>query len=91
MRTLRLRITGRTQGVGYRDWARREALRLRLSGWVRNRSDGTVEALICGQGEALELFIARAREGPPAARVDDILREPSEPPAHLDFRILPSL
>jgi acylphosphatase len=67
-----LRITGRVQGVGYRQWMCAEAERLGVSGWVRNRRDGSVEALVDGQAEALELLIERARRGPPAARVSGV-------------------
>jgi acylphosphatase len=65
-----LRIAGRVQGVGYRDALCREALARGVSGWVRNRRDGTVEALLQGDALAVEQVIAWARRGPPAARVD---------------------
>ncbi|WP_024301743.1 acylphosphatase [Pseudogulbenkiania sp. MAI-1] len=64
-----LRIHGRVQGVCYRDCAVEEAMRLGVSGWVRNRRDGTVEALISGEPEALLAFVDWARNGPPAAEV----------------------
>lgn len=66
----RLRIHGRVQGVFYRGWTVERAEALRLDGWVRNRLDGTVEALIAGQADAVEAFVAACRTGPPAARVD---------------------
>lgn len=62
-----LRIRGLVQGVGYRNALLREATRLGLSGWVRNRSDGSVEALAAGPAPALDGLIAWARRGPPAA------------------------
>lgn len=71
-RTVQLRITGRVQGVGYRAWAIETAARLRLRGWVRNRTDGSVEALITGEEEAVAAMIEACREGPFAARVSDI-------------------
>ena len=62
--TRRVLIEGHVQGVGYRHFARRAALRLRLSGWVRNRPDGTVEALISGPPNAIEAMLADLRRGP---------------------------
>lgn len=69
MITRRLRIHGRVQGVGFRVYMQREAQRLGVSGWVRNRHDGTVEAMVHGAPEAVEAVIAWARHGPPSARV----------------------
>jgi acylphosphatase len=68
-RTVRLRISGRVQMVGYRAWAIDAATDLGLRGWVRNRSDGRVEALVSGPADAVEAMIAACRRGPPAARV----------------------
>jgi acylphosphatase len=65
-------ITGRVQGVFYRASARSEAERQGLTGWVRNRDDGAVEAVAEGSEAALQAFIAWCRRGPPAARVDRI-------------------
>ncbi|WP_022683156.1 acylphosphatase [Sphingobium bisphenolivorans] len=67
-----LMITGRVQGVFYRNWTVATALSLGLTGWVRNRSDGSVEALVEGSREAVEQFVALAHQGPPAARVERI-------------------
>jgi acylphosphatase len=89
--TFRLRIRGRVQGVGYRDWAMREARRLVLSGWVRNRSDGTVEALVSGEADAVETFIEAAHRGPYSARVTEVARTPDPPPAGPGFTCLPTL
>ena len=72
----RLTISGRVQGVGYRDWAIGTGLRLGLTGWVRNRSDGAVEALIVGEDEAVGQMIEACRRGPPLARVDEIDVDP---------------
>ncbi|UYN96956.1 MAG: acylphosphatase [Enhydrobacter sp.] len=79
----RLTITGRVQGVGYRDWTMAMARRLGLSGWVRNRSDGSVEALVVGEDTAVGRMIEACRRGPPAARVDAVDVEP------LDLDVLP--
>jgi acylphosphatase len=75
----RLRIRGRVQGVGYRDALCAEAERRGVSGWVRNRTDGSVEALVRGDAEPVAALIAWARRGPPAARVDDVQVEPGDP------------
>ena len=69
---VRLRIRGRVQGVWYRGWMLDEARNRGLAGWVRNRRDGSVEALIVGTDPALREMIAICRSGPPAARVEDI-------------------
>jgi acylphosphatase len=63
---------GIVQGIGYRANFERQARALRLSGWVRNRLDGSVEAIVCGEADALDKIIDWARRGPPNARVDDV-------------------
>ena len=68
----RLVLTGRVQGVGYRQWMCAEADRLGLAGWVRNRRDGSVEAVVEGPAEAVEALLGRARTGPRAAQVSGI-------------------
>ena len=77
-----LRICGRVQGVGYRAWMVATARQLGVHGWVRNRHDGSVEAVISGSAEQLEALMHACREGPPAARVDniEITDHPSPPP-----------
>jgi len=69
---VRLTIRGRVQGVGYRWWAQREARRLGLDGWVRNRSDGSVELLAAGPAEAVAELVELCRRGPSAARVTGV-------------------
>lgn len=76
MVTRHLRISGRVQGVGYREALRYEASKLGIRGWVRNRSDGTVEAVVQGEAHAVEALLAWARRGPPAARVLDVQAAP---------------
>lgn len=78
MAALRLIITGRVQGVGFRAWTSREARSRHLRGWVRNRIDGSVEALLVGTEEVLASMIEACRRGPPMARVDRIERFPAE-------------
>ncbi len=75
MNARRLRIEGRVQGVGYRAWMVREARRLGLAGWVRNRADGSVEAIIAGPEPAVQALLTACRRGPIAARVDRILED----------------
>ncbi len=65
-------VTGRVQGVGYRAWFAGSARQAGLKGWVRNRRDGSVEAVIAGDANAIELFLALCWEGPSASRVDAI-------------------
>jgi acylphosphatase len=72
MKTVRLRVAGRVQGVGYRAWAARLASELGLRGWVRNRADGTVEVLATGPEEAVAAMIGAARRGPLAAQVTEV-------------------
>lgn len=87
----RLSMTGRVQGVGYRDWLLGEALAAGLSGWVRNRADGSVEALLAGEAQAVARVADACRIGPPAARVAAVEEEDAEPPATRGFRRLPTL
>ncbi len=79
----RLTIRGRVQGVGYRHWAMTTGRRLGVTGWVRNRTDGSVEALIVGDDAAIGAMIDACRRGPAAARVDDVDIEP------VDLDVLP--
>jgi acylphosphatase len=65
-----VRIRGRVQGVWYRAWTVEEASRHGLRGWVRNRRDGSVEALFCGPASAVREMIEACRSGPPHARVE---------------------
>lgn len=71
-RAVRLRISGRVQGVWYRGWTVERAGALGLDGWVRNRRDGGVEAVVCGTCEAVERMILACRRGPPAAHVESV-------------------
>ncbi len=68
-----LRISGRVQGVGFRDALAAEAQRLGIAGWCRNRSDGSVEALVAGPDAAINAIIAWAHRGPPAGKVDKVM------------------
>jgi len=79
MMTRQIRVRGRVQGVGFRYSLRDEAQRLRLCGWVRNRADGSVEALLQGDEAAVERLVAWARRGPVLARVEALEEQPVEP------------
>jgi acylphosphatase len=91
---VRLRITGLVQGVGYRAAFAAKARELDLSGWVRNRVDGSVEALVDGDAQALDTIAEWARRGPAGSRVQEVqVNEsagPLDSPAHIGqpFRIL---
>ncbi len=70
--TQRLLITGRVQGVGYRNWCVQTSRKLGLVGWVRNLTDGSVEVLVQGPHHAVERLIADCHVGPPGARVNEV-------------------
>ena len=74
--SVRVRIYGRVQGVWFRAWTKRGAEALGLNGWVRNRSDGSVEAVLAGEAAAVRAMIEQCRVGPPAARVERIEEAP---------------
>lgn len=85
--TVRVVISGRVQGVWYRGWTVAEASSAGLDGWVRNRSDGTVEAVFSGPSERVDAMIESCRRGPPAARVTGIACfDDTDPPAQSGFQ-----
>lgn len=90
-RTVRVRITGRVQGVWYRGWTIDEARRLGLSGWVRNRRDGSVEAVFSGPEQTVRAMIELCREGPPAALVSDVAEQIEPTPVGPGFRQAPTV
>jgi len=90
MNAKRLVISGRVQGVGYRDWMVAKARDLGVSGWVRNRLDGSVEALVAGDTAAVEELLRLCRRGPRMAAVYLIEEELADPPDHFGFRQVPS-
>ncbi len=81
-RARRYLVSGRVQGVGYRYFAADAARREGLSGSVRNLADGRVEAVADGDAESLERFERALRRGPSRARVEHVIVEDTEPPAH---------
>lgn len=88
MKALSVRITGVVQGVGYRAWAEEAAKVRGLSGWVRNRRDGSVEALFHGSADAVAAMIEDCRDGPSHARVEavEIIAEGGDTPERFEIR-----
>ena len=91
MSSKRLVISGRVQGVGYRAWMVEQASALGIDGWVRNRADGTVEALISGTTDAVEELARAGRRGPRFAQVDSVVEEISDPPPSPGFLLMPGV
>ncbi len=88
---VRVMISGRVQGVWFRGWTTDEATARGLSGWVRNRLDGTVEAVFEGDPGAVETMVEACWSGPPAARVQHVERFTHEDPVKPGFRQLPTV
>ncbi len=93
----RVTISGRVQGVGYRAWVEHQAVARGLEGWVRNRRDGSVEALFAGPEDLVADMVASCRRGPVSARVDKLAEEKAQPdelglrhPGE-DFSVLPTI
>jgi acylphosphatase len=82
-----IRITGRVQGVFFRQWTADTAKRLGVTGWVRNCPDGSVEVHASGESEAVEELIKSLRHGPPMAEVDDLVIEVTEAQPGAGFSI----
>jgi acylphosphatase len=89
--SLRLRIEGSVQAVGYRYFAMGEARKLGIDGWIRNRNDGSVEALASGPTKAVEAFVAVCMRGPPGSRVKNVDLHKAEPPDERGFHRRPSV
>jgi acylphosphatase len=87
-RTVRVRIAGRVQGVGFRYWTEDTARGLGLTGWVRNRRDGSVEALFSGPAQNVAEMMRRSHQGPRAAQVAsvEVLEEGGTAPAGFEMR-----
>jgi acylphosphatase len=80
-RTIKVRVVGIVQGVGFRAWTEQQANALGLSGWVQNCENGDVEAVFSGPAEAVSAMLAACREGPRHAKVDRVeLLGASAPP-----------
>ena len=85
-----VRITGKVQGVFYSGWTRDEAVARGLKGWVRNRRDGSVEALFAGPALPVQEMINACREGPPAAQVFEVEAEAADAPDIAAFELRPT-
>ena len=87
--TVKMKITGKVQGVGFRYFVLRKAQELGIKGWVSNKSNGNVEALAHGEKADLEQFIAKVKEGPSFSRVDDVnLNWVNEAEQYFGFEII---
>ena len=84
--SLKVRVEGFVQGVGFRDFLVMSAQINKLDGWVRNCADGAVEALISGPTKAVEAFVAAATQGPRGARVTAVDLDNCEPPTEKGFQ-----
>ena len=80
-------ISGKVQGVWYRAWTQKKARALGLKGWVRNRRDGTVEAVFCGTPEQLKQMAVACRKGPPLANVTGVELSATDIPDEDDFEL----
>lgn len=86
-KSVKIRIRGRVQGVFFRAWVKDKADQLGIQGWIRNRLDGDVEALLIGEARAVDVLIAECRQGPPTAQVDDVRVETALALAAASFEI----
>ena len=90
-RTVHVIITGIVQGVGYRTFVERQARRLALCGWVRNRRDGSVEAVFSGEAESVDAMLTACRTGPRLAMVEEVRVTERMPDGELrEFEVLPT-
>jgi acylphosphatase len=89
--SLKVHVHGFVQGVGFRDFLTMSAQAQKLDGWVRNRADGSVEALVSGPTKAVEIFVGHATKGPPGAKITAVDLHNSEPPKEPGFNRRPNL
>lgn len=87
----RIEVTGRVQGVGFRAFVASTARGLGLDGFVRNRKDGSVEALVVGEAQKVEALIAACHEGPPASRVEGVRVSEAQGVVDKGFKQLPTV
>jgi acylphosphatase len=87
MKAVRARITGLVQGVGFRAFVEQAAEQIGVSGWVRNRRDGSVEAMIAGDASKVDEMLTMCWQGPPAAKVDGVRVEEAPAPDGVGFEV----
>lgn len=85
---IRYIVSGRVQGVWFRDFTQKQAVQLGLKGWARNLPDGTVEVLACGESAKLQQLYALLQQGPPRAEVKDVVCETMPWQEHEQFVIM---
>jgi acylphosphatase len=90
LKTVTVRIEGRVQGVYYRAWTEQSARRLNLDGWVRNRRDGSVEAVFAGPEAQVDEMLRRCAEGPPDAKVTSVTVTDEGGASPSGFNVLPT-
>lgn len=83
-------VRGKVQGVGFRAYTEMQARALKLDGWVRNRSDGTVEAMLAGEAAVIERMLIALRVGPPHSAVINVRSMPTDDPVEPGFQVLPT-
>ena len=88
MKRVRVVISGRVQGVWFRGWTEDQARRRGLDGWVRNRRDGTVEALFQGDDQEVDEMVDLCRQGPPFAQVHEVEAHVEDEPAAPGFKVV---
>jgi acylphosphatase len=91
IKSLHIRIHGTVQGVNFRNWLCETAEAHGVEGWVRNRSDGSVEAVFSGPASAVDTLLEASRSGPPTAYVTDITTEPTDAPVTHGFEKRPTV
>ena len=87
VKRVRVRVSGRVQGVWYRGWVQDQAARLGVNGWVRNLADGDVEGVFEGPPAAVDRLVAVCKDGPPAARVHEVRAAEEAPEGLADFQV----
>jgi len=87
MKSYHLSIKGRVQGVFYRESAKREGTRLGVTGWVRNKPDGSVELLACGTEDTVQKLVEWCKAGPPLAKVTEVTVREVEPQVYDAFTV----
>jgi len=90
VRTVHVRVEGRVQGVGYRAWVESAARTMALTGWVRNRRDGSVEITLHGPADRVDEMLRLCERGPPAARVTKVEIHGEGVGAYDGFDVLPT-